>query len=251
MKDCSLQTNCNQPNFLLSRVHTCSSNWRDVINKGRDGYQLKQARLNHINPEQVKGFNFQNNFGLNAFEMGRLLHWGSSWSNLSFIVRPELSSPYRNKEAWQFSGCNQNCWDKGNCKKLKGPITIPRRPTVSRLYVINQLSLSGWGGMHSLRRCPRPLSPRQLLQEAVRSHSFGRLEKGWSLSTTVEGILHTLLHRHGGCADPDMDRGAGQAPTEKGCWSIWWSEGAKLLRTGLPQGDLIFLSNYLNDFLCN
>lgn len=53
--------------------------------------------------------------------MGRLLHWGSSWSNLSCIVRPELSGPYRNKEAWQFSGCNQNCWDKGNCKKLKGP----------------------------------------------------------------------------------------------------------------------------------
>ena len=55
---------------------------------------------------------------------------------------------------------------------------------------------------------------QQLLQEAVRSHSFGRLEKGWSL---VEGIPHTLLHRHGGCADPDMDRGAGPAPTEKDC----------------------------------
>lgn len=129
MKPCSscyrnikdfLQTNCNQPNFLLSRIRTCRSHWWDVINKGRDGYKLKQALLNHINPEQVKGFNFRNNFGLNALEMGSLLHWDSSWSNLSCIVRPELSGPYRNKEAWQFSGCNQNCWDKGNCKKLKG-----------------------------------------------------------------------------------------------------------------------------------
>ena len=45
-----------------------------------------------------------------------------------------------------------------------------------------------------------------------------------------------------------MDRGAGQAPTEKDCWSIWRPEGAKLLRTGLPLGDLIFLSNLSERF---
>lgn len=240
MKGCSLQTNCNQPNFLLSRVHTCCSNWRDVINKGRDGYQLKQARLNHINPEQVKGFNFQNNFGLNAFEMGRLLHWGSSWSNLSFIVRPELSSPYRNKEAWQFSGCNQNCWDKGNCKKLKGPVTITRRATVSRLYVINQLSLSGWGGVHSLRLCPWPLSPpaaaagssQEPLLWAIRKRLVPKHHGGghpthtppqtrWLTQTWTEGLDRHPQRKAAGASDGQKGLNSWERVCRRGIWFSW------------------------------
>lgn len=73
-----------------------------AINKGIDGYELKQALLNHINPEYVKGLNFLNNFGLSASEMGRLFYWCSIWSNLSCIVKEELLGPCKNKEDWQF-----------------------------------------------------------------------------------------------------------------------------------------------------
>lgn len=152
----------------------CCSNRRDIINKERDGYKLKQALLNHINPEQVKGFNFRNNFGLNASEMGRLLHWGSSWSNLNCIVRLELSDPYRNKEAWQFSGCNQNCWDKGNCKKLKRPCNNYKAAHCwwVGIWLNDSHCRMVW---HALTATvPRAIEPQQLLLEVQPwSHCFG------------------------------------------------------------------------------
>lgn len=148
-----LWTRCSQPNLLQSRAHACSPGRWDVINKGRDEYELKQASLNHINPQQVKGFNFRNNFGLNASEMGSLLHWGSSWSNLSSIVSLELSGPHSNTEAWQFSGRDQKYRDKGNCKTLKGSWTMTRRPSVG--WIIYDYQTHCW---HGWRALPGPCS---------------------------------------------------------------------------------------------
>lgn len=98
--------------------------------------------------------------------MGSLLHWGSSWSNLSSIVRLELSGPHSNTEAWQFSGRDQKCRDKGNCKTLKGSRTMTRRPSVGWIiYDYQTHCRHGWRALSG---------PLQLLQDAQsRTHNQG------------------------------------------------------------------------------